>query len=70
MRFNEDKKKSIIIYLLEKIDQKDSSVSKTVSENFSINQNTVHRYINELVDQGIICRTKRNQYEIISKKFE
>ncbi len=70
MRFDKDKKKSIIIYLLEKIDQGDSGISKAVSDVFSINQNTVHRYINELVDQGVIRRVKRNQYELINQMYE
>lgn len=70
MRFDEEKKKAIIIYLLEKIDQGDTSVSKAVSDAFSINQNTVHKYINELVNQGTIRREKRNQYTIISQNYE
>ena len=70
MRFDKEKKKSIIIYLLEKIDRGDESISKSVSEAFSINQNTVHSYINELVEHDIIRRIKRNQYDLISKKFE
>ena len=44
MKFNSDKKKSIIIYLLEKIEQKDDGISKSVSEAFSVNQNTIHTY--------------------------
>ncbi|MCD8011800.1 MAG: DUF4325 domain-containing protein [Lachnospiraceae bacterium] len=70
MRFDKDKKKSITIYLLEKIDQGDSSISKAVSDAFSINQNTVHRYINELTKQGIIRRVKRNQYELVNQRYE
>lgn len=70
MRFDKDKKNSIIIYLLEKIDQGDGSISKAVSEAFSVNQNTVHRYINELVEQGIIRRIRRNQYELVNQNYE
>ncbi len=70
MRFNEEKKKSIIIYLLEKINQKDDGISKAVSDAFSVNQNTVHTYINELVDAGIIKRVKRGQYELIETVYE
>ncbi|MCD7745706.1 MAG: DUF4325 domain-containing protein [Lachnospiraceae bacterium] len=70
MRFDKDKKKSIIIYLLEKIDQGDSGISKAVSDAFSINQNTVHRYINELAKEGVIHRVKRNQYELINQRYE
>ena len=60
MKFNSEKKKSIIIYLLEKIEQKDDAISKSVSEAFSVNQNTVHTYINELVDEKIIRRNVDN----------
>ncbi len=72
MKFNSDKKKSIIIYLLEKIAQKDDGISKSVSEAFSVNQNTIHTYINELVDANIIRRIKRGQYELVKDvhKFE
>ena len=49
MRFSDEKKQSIIIYMLEKIQQKCDGVSKIVAEAFDINQNTVHTYINELV---------------------
>ena len=57
MRFNEEKKKSIIVYLLEKIDQQDEGISKAVSDAFSINQNTAHTYINELVEDGAFAQT-------------
>lgn len=72
MKFNSDKKKSIIIYLLEKIAQGDDGISKSVSEAFSVNQNTIHTYINELVDENIIRRIKRGQYELVKDvhKFE
>jgi len=70
MRFNEEKKKSIIMYILEKIKQEDRAVSKSVAAAFSVNQNTVHMYINELVDQNIIKRVKRGQYELTREEFE
>lgn len=70
MRFDEEKKKSIRIYLLEKIAQKDTGISKAVAEAFSINQNTVHTYINELVADGIIERIKRGQYRLIKRKYQ
>lgn len=70
MKFNSEKKKSIIIYLLEKIVQNDDGISKSVSEAFSVNQNTVHTYINELVDENIIKRVKRGQYELVKAIHE
>lgn len=70
MRFDSKKKKSIIIYLLEKIEQKDKGITKSVAQAFSVNQNTVHAYINELVDKNIIRRIKRGEYELVKNVFE
>ena len=70
MRINPEKKKSIIIYLLEKIRQKDDGISKSVVEAFSVNQNTIHTYINELVNDNIIRRIKRGQYELVKETYE
>lgn len=70
MKFNDDKKQSIILYLLEKINREDDGISKSVSEAFDVNQNTVHTYINELVDDGIITRVKRGKYELNKKAYE
>lgn len=70
MKFAEGKKNAVILYLLQKIEQDDKSISKAVSEAFSINQNTVHTYINELVDNSIIERKKRGQYRLVKKEYE
>ena len=70
MKINSERKKSIIIYLLEKIEQKDKGLSKLVSEVFSVNQNTIHIYINELVKENIIKRVKRGQYELVKDIYE
>jgi len=66
MKFNKEKKTSIILYLLEKISQKAENISKHVAETFNVNQNTVHVYINELVENNIIKRVKRGEYELVS----
>lgn len=68
MKFDQEKKQSILFYILEKIDQGDGTVSKTVAETFSINQNTVHSYINELLKNGIIERVKRGAYRLVKEK--
>ncbi len=70
MRFDKEKKKMIIAYILEKIDQGDRGISKAVADVFSINQNTVHSYINELVDQGVISRVKRDCYELVCHTYD
>lgn len=69
MRITQEQKRNIEFYLLEKIKQKKSGLSKAVAEAFNINQATVHGYINELVQEGIIERTKRGEYELIKKEY-
>lgn len=69
MKFKDNKKQTIIRYILEKIDNNQTGLSNHVSEAFNINQNTVHRYINELVEDNIIKRVKRGEYELISKEY-
>lgn len=69
MRFDKDKKRRIILYLLEKISQRTENPSQIVAETFEINRNTVHTYINELVDQNVIKRSKRGMYELIENTF-
>ncbi|MBQ4092715.1 MAG: DUF4325 domain-containing protein [Clostridia bacterium] len=64
MKFSQEKKDSIIAYILEKAGEGCETLSKTVSENLGINQNTVHRYIDELMEKGIIVRKKRGIYEL------
>lgn len=70
MKFNDEKKQSIILYILEKIEQNDDRISNAVAQAFDVNQNTVHTYINELVDNDVIRRVKRGKYELIKKQYE
>ena len=69
MRFNEEKKQAIKHYLLEKIEQGSQEVTKTVADAFSVNQNTIYTYVNELVEQGIIRRIKRGEYVLNSVEY-
>ena len=70
MKFSEEKKQAVVRYILEKITQRDTALTKTVSEAMGINQNTVHSYISELIDQGVVRRTKRGQYELVRQEYE
>ena len=70
MKFTEEKKQAVLRYILEKISQQDPRVTKTVSETMDINQNTVHSYITELIEQGVIRRVKRGQYELVRKQYK
>lgn len=65
MKFTAEKKQSIMMYLLEKIDQDETDVSRTVSEKCGISRNTVNEYIKELIDDGIIEKLQRNKYKLI-----
>lgn len=69
MKFSQDRKNTIIRYLLEKIDAGDEGVSKIVSEAFNISRNTVSTYIKELIDQDIIEKKQRDVYKLTTKKF-
>ena len=64
MRFNKEKKSAIVSYLLEKLNAGAPNVAKIVSDAFAINQNTVHNYINELIEQGVLVREKRDTYRL------
>lgn len=69
MKFKEDRKQIIKRYILEKISQHDSSISKTVANTFSVNPSTVHAYMNELIEDNVIRKLKRGQYELVSRDF-
>ena len=70
MKFTEERKRAIKGYILEKIAQQAPSVSKTVATTFEVNPSTVHTYINELVEEQVIRKVKRGQYELVSKEYE
>ena len=70
MRFNQSKKEIILSYILEKAGQGCKTLSKTVAENFEINQNTVHRYIDELIENGALIRKKRGEYQLMNVEKE
>lgn len=69
MRFDQNKKQAIRLYILEKIAQNDKSLSKTVANAFEISQNAVHSYIKEMIDEAIICRKKRGEYELVTQVY-
>ncbi len=70
MKFNTSIKSSIVLYILEKISQGTKSLSKCVAETYGISQTTVHAYLNELIDQKIIKKVKRGQYELENRQFK
>ena len=70
MKFSEEKKQAISRYILEKIAEGNPSITKTVSESLGINQNTVHSYITEMIESGVITRKKRGEYELVQRTYE
>lgn len=69
MKFNEDRKQSIKRYILEKISQQAPSISKTVANTFSVNPSTIHGYMNELIEDNVIRKINRGQYELVRNVF-
>lgn len=69
MSFTKDKKRIIIEYILEKVSENVPDISKRVAQNFDINQNTVHRYINELLNDGILIREKKGVYTLAKHEY-
>ena len=70
MKFSDEKRSSIKMYILEKIDQNTESLSRYVSQELGISQNTVHSYLTELQNDGVIKKSKRGSYELTTKRFE
>jgi anti-sigma regulatory factor (Ser/Thr protein kinase)/predicted transcriptional regulator len=66
MKYTTEKKQTVILYILEKITEGTQNISKTVSETFNISPNTVHTYLNELIESNIIKKEKRGKYKLIS----
>lgn len=69
MKFSVQKKHSIIMYMLEKIARGESNVSKTVSEKCNISRNTVNSYLNELQENSVIEKVKKNEYRLKSETY-
>ena len=66
MKLSKEKKQTIILYILDKISAGSKSVSKEVSEAFGMSPNTVHTYLNELIDDNIITKQKRGEYKLVT----
>ena len=70
MRYTAEKKQTIVLYILEKIALGTQRLSKSVSETFNISTNTVHTYLNELIENGIIEKKKRGKYNLVNTHNE
>ncbi len=69
MRFQDEKKNAILLYLLKKIAEKSENPSGSVAKAYGINRNTVHTYINQLVEENVIKRVKRGVYALVDQTF-
>ncbi len=70
MKFKTSKKNSIVLYILEKISKNTPSLSNCVAKTYGISPTTVHAYLNDLIEQKIIKKVKRGQYELETQQFE
>ena len=70
MKYTNNKKQTIVLYILEKISGKTPSLSKVVAETFDISTNTVHTYLKELLKDGIIEKAKRGEYSLVTTRNE
>ena len=64
MRFTADRKKTIIQYMLQKIGEGREGLSHCVADACGIGTSTVHTYINELLQEGVITKSGRDQYKL------
>ena len=70
MKYTTEKKKTIVLYILDKIVAGTKSLSNVVADAFGISTNTVHTYLNELINEGIIVKQKRGEYKLVTKRSE
>ena len=68
MKYTTEKKRTIVLYILDKISSKTKGLSNVVAEAFDISKNTVHTYLNDLIDNGIIRKVKRGEYQLLTKR--
>ena len=69
MRFSENRKQMIRMYILEKIGQKEKPVSRIAADAFGVNPSTIHAYINEMLAEQIIRKVKRGEYELVNREY-
>ncbi len=69
MKVTEEFKNTVRLYLLEKIAEgSQEGLSRYAADTFQISPNTVHTYINELLNEGILQREKRGRYSLVMKE--
>ena len=66
MKHSDERRKTINTYILEKISEKAPGLYQSVADTFGISTNTVNTYISKLVEEGIVKKHKRGEYELVS----
>ena len=67
MSFNVEKKETIKDYILEKVGEGRTDIASATAESFNVSQQSVHRYINELLEENRIVKISRSHYELSRK---
>lgn len=70
MSFSTEKKNSIILYLMEQIQKGNTSAVKKTAETFETTVATVHKYLDMLLQDNVIRKLKRGQYELVKASKE
>ena len=68
MSFSREKRETIKIYILEKIDSDTKNIAKRTTETFGITENTYYRYLRQLVDDNIIYKDQK-KYRLVDKFY-
>lgn len=64
MKFTEERKRSIIQYILLKISENTDRLSYHVSEALGISSSTVYNYLGDLLKNGVIVKDANNSYSL------
>ena len=68
MKFSNEKKNSIQLYILEKIQARTPNIARYVSEQLNISRNTVHSYLSQMLEDGMIKKAGRGNYQLVTKR--
>ena len=69
MKFDKNKKDAILLYLLELIEKDGTGVASHAATSLGINQSTVHRYLQELQQKGIIEKIQHGVYRLATSSW-
>ena len=70
MSFSRSKRDQIKKYILEIIESGQGNIASKTSDAFAISENSIYRYLRELLTENIIVKGKNGQYTINSEYYE